>query len=149
MNAVSGNSQILTEFRILNGFGFRINPDFDPIPHSKEMRFQQMTSYSSYSASKIDAVSAKILYSGPNWSVNFDIYRSWSELVQDFIYILVPVRAGPRFSEIFGPGPSWSVIFRKYLVLVRLGPRFSENIWSWSGLVLDFSIFFGPGPVLS
>ena len=27
--------QILTRFRILNGFGFRINPDFDPIPHSK------------------------------------------------------------------------------------------------------------------
>ena len=32
---------------------------------------------------------------------------------------------------------------------VRIGPRFSKICWSWSGLVLDFSIFVGPGPVRS
>ena len=63
----------------------------------------------------------------------------WSWSGSSEIFKILLVRFGPRFSEIFGPGPSWIVIFRKYLVLVRLGPRFSENIWSWSGLVLDFS----------
>ena len=38
------------------------------------------------------------------------------------------------------------MIFRKYLVLVRVGPRFLKPFRSWSDLVLDFSIFFGPGP---
>ena len=57
---------------------------------------------------------------------------SWSELVRDF-------------PKIFGPGPTWSGIFGKYLVLVRVGPRFLKSFRSWSGLVLDFPIFFGPG----
>ena len=53
---------------------------------------------------------------------------------------------GPRFHINSGPGPSWSEIFWKYLVLVRVGPWFSENIWSRSEFVHDFLKIFGPGP---
>ena len=89
------------------------------------MRFQQKDQFWPDSVLKMDAVSAQIRCSGPSRSLNFDIYRPWSELVRDFILILVPVRAGPRFYEniwsrsesvrdflkIFGPGPSWSRVF--------------------------------------
>ena len=60
-----------------------------------------------------------------NRLVRGPIGPSWSEI---FEILLVLVRVGPRFHINSGPGPSRSVIFRKYLVL-------------------DYSIFFGPGPI--
>ena len=60
---------------------------------------------------------------------------------QFFWNILVPVRVGPNFPEIFwswselvrafpkicGPGPSWSEFFQIFAVRVRSGPRTGPN----------------------
>ena len=99
-DAVSVNSPILTRFRIQNGCGFSKKIIFDLIQYSKWMRFHQNAWFLFYSAFKMNAVSARIWFSGPSRSLNFDIYRPWSGLVLDFSNLFsVLVR--------YGPGPIW------------------------------------------
>ena len=75
-------------------------------------------------------------------------------MVQDLRKFMVPVRLGPIF-DLFGPGPSYSGIYKIFSVLVRVGPGFPKFSQSWSELVQDYKILLilvrsgsvlGPGP---